>query len=94
MNYINDFIHCNVVWTYDSEDSDWTSENICFFNKINSSNDLAYILDIIMIIVIMIFLPITFFCDDSEYCKCHKTNKIQKLLIDPPPLCEMKATNL
>ena len=80
MNYINDFIHCDVVWTqHENCDEDghnchyyYTCENVCFFNEINHYNNILFILYLIGIALTILY-PIIII---SIYgCDYHKLNE-------------------
>ena len=77
MKFINDFIHCENIWTYVEEDCDeygdycdhkyWRCDNVCYFNKVNSHNNTLFIFYLIGTIFIVLY-PIIIF---SIYCECN-----------------------
>ena len=82
MNYINDFMNWEVVWTEHSdcgESSDYcnyyyTSENVCFFEDISFYNTASYICYIIAIIL-MILYPIIIVLIYKRDCEYLRTNE-------------------
>ena len=82
MKYINDFIHCENIWTYQTETDDngdiykeyWECENVCFFDDLNYYNNSSFICYIITT-VLMILYPSIIILSFKNQCKCPKLFK-------------------
>ena len=82
MKYINDFIHCDNVWTYHEESCGedsctpayWSCENVCFFNDLKYYNNALFICYIIEYVLLILHIGFTDFRYGGDFA-LHIRNK-------------------